>query len=395
MTASLTGAASLTGVRFPLTRPVMPKPEHWLPYLTTSYDRHYFTNFGPNEQLLSRRIAGRFCAPGGEAVLTCNATAALTAALVALGVRGNVAIPAFTFPATLHAVIAAGCRPVLLDVDPVTWELSAEIVAEAMRRCDIHALMPVRVFGFVRDHADLLALAHRQGVPVIFDSAAALGHVRFPISDADQNYVEVFSLHATKSFAVGEGGAILCPPRIARDVRRVLNFGLNADRSFGDGMNAKMSEFQAAVGLAALDMLDPLLERRRQVAAAYTAHFARLDGVALAPDTRFCPWSVYPVLTAAGTDVPEVVSAAAKAGLQLRRYYHPSLERGYCGTMVTPLIPGGDLPVSRRISEGMLCLPVYADMTEAELAWIMPVLTDLFATTAPFAAATATVSRAG
>ncbi len=159
--------------RFPLICPVLPKPEAWLPYLQTSYDHHYFTNFGPNEQLLSRRLADRFC-PNGEVVLACNATAALTATLIALNVHGLVAVPAFTFPATLQAIGAAGCQPLLLDVDPVTWELQPATVARAMERHRIDAIMPVRVFGFVRDNAEMIALASDRNIPVVFDAAAAL-----------------------------------------------------------------------------------------------------------------------------------------------------------------------------------------------------------------------------
>lgn len=356
----------------------MPEPAAWLPYLQSAYDNRYFTNFGPNEQLLSRRLAERFGGPGAEVVLTSNATVALTAALLALGVRGNVAIPAFTFPATMQAVIAAGCRPVLLDVDPVTWEITPEILADAMTRCTIDAVMPVRVFGLVRDHSGLISLALRHGIPVITDAAAALGHVRFELPPDEERYVEVFSLHATKSFAIGEGGAILCSPAVAAKVRRVINFGLNEDRSFGDGINAKMSEFQAAVGLAALDMLDGLLMRRRAMAEHYVSSLGAVNSLSLPVQTEGCPWSVFPVLLPAGSDVPKLVVRALSAGLQLRRYYHPSLATGYRGdpravTMASPV-----LPVSERLSEGMICLPVYADATDAELVYLSGLISDLF-----------------
>lgn len=207
------------GIKFPLIRPVIPPPEAWVPYLTESYHRRYFTNFGVNEQTFSNRLAQRFCTAGGEAVLATSATTALTAALIGLGVRGRVAVPGFTFPATLQAIIAAGCQPLVLDVDPETWELSVPILEAALARSDIAAIMPVRVFGFVRDHSDLIGFARRNHLPIIFDAAAALGHVSFPITEAQSDYLEIFSLHATKSFAIGEGGATLCTPAVARDIR--------------------------------------------------------------------------------------------------------------------------------------------------------------------------------
>jgi dTDP-4-amino-4,6-dideoxygalactose transaminase len=364
---------------------VLPKPEAWLSYLQTAYDNHYFTNFGLNEQLLGRRLADRFC-PQGEAVLTCNATAALTATLMALGVHGVVAVPAFTFPATLQAIGAAGCQPLLLDVDPVTWEMQAETVARAMERTHIDAIMPVRVFGFVRDHEEMISLAAQRDIPVVFDSAAALGHSRFSVGEHAPFYAEVFSLHATKSFAAGEGGAVFCAPSLALRIRKAINFGLSTDRSFTDGMNAKMSEFQAAVALAALDMLEPLLARRKAMAALYQRSLNELNGITLPVQTQDCPWSLFPVLTAAGTDVPAFLRRASEFGLQLRRYYHPSLVRGYKGKMITPVCSDLQLSIAEHLSEHMVCLPVYADATDEELSALISIVPMVFGPAQPASA---------
>lgn len=363
--------------RFPLTRPVLPKPEAWLSYLQTAYSNHYFSNFGPNEQLLSRRLTDRFC-PQGEVVLTCNATAALTATLMALSVRGVVAVPAFTFPATLLAIRAAGCQPLLLDVDPVTWEMQAETVARTMERTRIDAIMPVRAFGFVRDHEAMVTLAVQRDIPVIFDSAAALGHSRFSIGEHLPTYAEVFSLHATKSFAVGEGGAVFCAPSLAGSIKRVINFGLSRDQSFTDGMNAKMSEFQAAVGLAVLDVLEPHLVRRKAMADLYQRSLMGLNSITLPVQTENCPWSLFPVLTAAGTDMPAFIRRASEFGLQLRRYYHPSVMRGYKGKLMTPVCLDPELPVAEHLSEHMVCLPVYADANDEELSALSSIVPMVF-----------------
>lgn len=347
------------------------------PYLQTAYQNHYFTNFGPNERLLSQRLADRFC-PQGEVVLTCNATAALTATLMALGVHGTVAVPAFTFPATLHAIGAAGCQPLLLDVDPITWELHADTVAAAIERTRIDAIMPVRVFGLVRDQKELVDLAARQNIPIVFDAAAALGHSRFEVGEHLPGYAEVFSLHATKSFAVGEGGAVMCAPSLADKIRAAMNFGLNPDRSFADGMNAKMSEFQAAVGLAALDMLDPLLARRKAMAQFYKETLEGLNSITLPVQTEDCPWSLFPVLTAPGTDVPTLIGRATESELQLRRYYHPSLTRGYKGRIMQPTRCDPDLPNAEMLSEHMICFPVYADSDNKEMRELGAIASRLF-----------------
>jgi dTDP-4-amino-4,6-dideoxygalactose transaminase len=248
-----------------------------------------------------------------------------------------------------------------------------------MQRTRIDAIMPVRVFGFVRNHEDIIALASDRNIPVVFDAAAALGHSRVDVGQHAPNYAEVFSLHATKSFAVGEGGAVFCVSSLAAKIRKAMNFGLNPDRSFADGMNAKMSEFQAAVGLAALEMLDPLLARRKAMVGSYQSSLSALNSISLPIETQNCPWSLFPVLTATGTDVPALIDRAAEQELQLRRYYHPSLTRGYEGNLMKPVCLDAELPVAEHLSDHMVCLPVYADVDDHELVELRSIVSQLFA----------------
>ena len=170
----------------------------------------------------------------------------------------------------------------------------------------------------------------------------------------------------------------LCAPEVATKLRKVINFGLNEDRSFGDGLNAKMSEFQAAVGLAALDILDGLLKRRGIMAEAYRSALSEVEDLTLPVETGGCPFSLFPVLMPGGSDVPDLIGRALSAGLQLRRYYHPSLETGYRGNAVSATSADAQLPVSHRLSECMICLPVYADVTDTELVELKELVTKLF-----------------
>ncbi len=170
----------------------------------------------------------------------------------------------------------------------------------------------------------------------------------------------------------------MCAPSLAAKIRKASNFGINSDRSFADGMNAKMSEFQAAVGLAALDMLDPLLARRRAMAEMYQRSLKGLNSITLPVQTESCPWSLFPVLTATGTDVPAMLVRGSELELQLRRYYHPSLTRGYGGNLVAPIRFDPDLSIAEHLSEHMVCLPVYADADDSELAELGSIVPRLF-----------------
>jgi dTDP-4-amino-4,6-dideoxygalactose transaminase len=145
-------------------------------------------------------------------------------------------------------------------------------------------------------------------------------------------------------------------------------------------MNAKMSEFQAAVGLAALDMLDPLLARRKAMADSYQRSLEGLNSITLPIQTEACPWSLFPILTATGTDVHAMLVRASELELQLRRYYHPSLARGYVGNLIAQISCDPDLSIAEHLSEQMVCLPVYADADEEELAELGSIVSRLFET---------------
>jgi dTDP-4-amino-4,6-dideoxygalactose transaminase len=359
-------------MKYPFVRPKIPPPESWTGYLEEVYERRYFTNFGVREQLLEERLTQRYVQGDGRATLTCNATAGLTAALIATGVRGNVVVPAFTFPATMHAIIAARCEPVLCDVDPDTWEMSAETLAAALHQRECVAIMPVRVYGFVRDYSSLIATAAAHGLEVIIDAAAAFGGG--PLK-CQENVSEVFSLHATKSFGIGEGGAIVAPSSRKKSLVKAINFGFNPDRTFGYGINGKMSEFQAVIGLALLDEVDGITSARRKVARQYMDFFSGYTDIRLGSEPGATPWSSFPIMLPAGIDTARVELESQSRGLQLRRYYYPTLVDGFTDGFRAD----SQVPVAKDLSERAICVPIYADATTSEMDEILSICRDVLA----------------
>src|SRR5262249_48155902 len=180
------------------------------------------------------------------------------------------------FAARAQAVLQAGGAPVFGDACPRTWELDPEKLDSLLARQPIAAVMHVRTFGFCRDVRDVEDVTRRHGVPLIIDAAAALGG-RLPGGAwaGHQGEMEVFSLHATKVFGVGEGGLILTRPEHVAALRRVLNFGFERGEAVVAGLNGKCSEFHAAVGLAVANHIDRFVERRRVVAEAYRNALAK------------------------------------------------------------------------------------------------------------------------
>jgi dTDP-4-amino-4,6-dideoxygalactose transaminase len=306
---------------------------------------------------LEREVAARCAAPGREAVAVASATAGLTAALIALDVTGRVAMPAFTFPATAHAAVLAGCRPVLCDVEPDTWELSPAAVRDAVAVHGARAVLHVRPFGFVRDVGAVQDAA--AGRPVIVDSAAAFGGTgddgRAPGHAGD---AEVFSFHATKVMAIGEGGAVVAPAATARRIRRAINFSLDGIDVTARGLNGKLPEPSAAIGLAALRRLDDHVAVRRAAVERLARAAGAGDAVTLPARPGRPPWQGLPVLARDRRARDAAVAVLAEAGIEGRIYYSPGLHRTSAFAHCAP----DPLPVTDDLVDRVLCLPVHADL---------------------------------
>jgi dTDP-4-amino-4,6-dideoxygalactose transaminase len=249
---SLPQAHAAPNARLPVARPRLPPAEAIFPYLQRIDDARWYSNFGPLLTELEARLAARFSA-GTEVVTTTNATQALTMALMAMNLPAGayVAMPAWTFVATAHAVMMAGLRPLFLDVDPDTWMLRPDAVTALPleRRRYVAAVIPVCAFGDLGDLAAWKAFREETGIPVLVDAAAAFDAL------GDAELPAVVSLHATKVLGVGEGGFLATrDPALALKVRQLTTFGFQSSReSHAPATNAKLSEYAGAVGLAALD----------------------------------------------------------------------------------------------------------------------------------------------
>lgn len=349
---------------YPFIRPTLPAPEEWLGLLAEAYAERRFSNFGPLAARLERELADRYASPGRGVVLVSSATAGLTAALLALDVRGAVAMPSFTFPASASAVTLAGCEPLFLDVSPQTWELDLGQLRQTLEDRRVGAILHVRTLGLCHRLDELERLARAFEVPLICDAAASLGG-----RDEDGRWVggvgdaEVFSMHATKVFGIGEGGAVFLPHRLAERLRQTVNFGLADGAPQTLGFNGKLSEVHAAIGLAVLGRIDASLARRAEVARAYRARLPEDIGLEHPPGGGAPPWQTYPVLLP--HDAEPVVERLLAAGVGVRRYYTPALHRS------RPFAAEVCLPVTEELARRMLCLPVYSDMAEHELQEIL------------------------
>jgi len=373
--------------RYPFIRPELAKPSEWMPLLDEVYEKKWFTNYGPLAQTLSSELTARYAANDYQFLTTSNATAGLTSCLLALKQHSTVAsdarrtkviIPAFTFPATLQAVLAAGLEPVLCDVDAVDCFIDEQKLATLLNKHadDVCAVMPVRAYGYHKNFAALLKLTGTYDLPVIVDAAAALpasdSGIRYGV-DYEAGYFEVFSFHATKVFAVGEGGGICCPDSYAQPLKEVMNFGMKPDKTFYRGLNAKMDEFTAARGVALLKRFDAIVSRKYEFLAAYQDMFKRLgrDDIKLLNQDIYSPYQSLPIFIEG--KAYDLLAALEAVNIGSRVYYTPSMDDG-CHNMTQE-----NLPVSHMLSESVLCLPLYSDYNDAERDEIIGRIEDVLA----------------
>lgn len=364
-----------TPFRFPTVRPAVPEPQDWLPYLRESYERHWFTNFGPVATCFEAALAAQFGEAGDAFVAASSATAALAACLIAEGVHGTVLVPAFTFPASVAAIRMAEAEPALIDVDPASWACDLASLERGLDRTGAKAVMLVAPFGITQDFLPHVALCEARGAVAVVDNAAGLGGGGRARRALRGTAYEVYSLHATKPFALGEGGAIQCPKDRVERLRSSLNFGLpwSASRPGGRGINGKMPEVSAAIGMAVLaDYADTLVARRRQ-AKRYIEMMARFDGVSVPRGLADQPWQVFPCLMPSARAADTVTDALLSRGLEARRYYRPSL------TQWGGIAAVDDCPVSEDLAERMVCLPIYSDASGLEIAEMHEIVEASFA----------------
>ena len=356
--------------RFPAVRPSIPPPEQWMDYLQKSYAARWFANFGPVVRDFEERLTARFAAPG-EVILTANnCTSAITAALIAFGATGDIVVPAFSFAATASGVRGAGARPLIVDVDVEEGVLDPALLEEVLRTRKVGAVVILVPFGIACDLARQLDICAKYGVPVVIDNASGLGG---PVRPLRENSVEVYSMHATKPFAVGEGGAIRTHPRLEPALRLALNFGLERGTPHGDwGINGKMPEVLAAVGMAVLDGYNDVLRTRQSVAQSYIGLLAPFELLKCPEVASDAPWHGFPVQFPSDQCVETFVGYLASRSADIRRYYRPSLEDWPGTTKFTPC------PNARRHSDITITLPVYSDMGAEEFEVLAMILEDAF-----------------
>ncbi|CBL46744.1 Predicted DegT/DnrJ/EryC1 family protein [gamma proteobacterium HdN1] len=333
-----------TEIAVALLVPDMPTTAELVLYLSEIDQNKWYSNFGPLCTAFEREIATQFfpeMEEGDQRLVSCsNGTAAIELALLALGLPAGtrVLLPAFTFPATATAVISVGFEPLLADVDARSWQLTPEIARHLLSlgvRFDV--VLPVATLGMPHSAMAWQKFSHDTGIPVIIDAAASLG-----VQDTCQGISVCYSLHATKSFGIGEGGLIAAANEtMAARIRELTNFGFSKGVIGHAGGNHKLSEYHAAVGLAQCKRIPLLNMRKDALRKAYQKEARQLlsyfdsqdlpdhhwgtPSVVALRDIHFYAAAALCLRPTAGVTVEGLQWGMAARGIQTRRWYCPGL----------------------------------------------------------------------
>lgn len=331
-------------------RPNVGDRERVLELIGGAMDRRWLSNEGPLHQDFQERV--RELSGAAHCVVVANATVGLQLAARALGMEGEIIVPSFTFVGTPHAVAFMGLRPVFCDIDEATHTLDPAAVAHAITPAT-GGIVGVHLWGRSAGAAALEALAAEHGLPLLFDAAHAFGCTAGGRPVATLGDAAVVSFHATKVAGAAEGGAILTDdPELARRLRRMRNFGfVGFDEVDEIGTNAKMSELNAAMGIASLESLGTFLEAGRRNYERYAAGLAGIEDVALIDYADGDVHNYHYVVVEVPAEVRDDLIAVLQAeGVLARRYFHPGCHRLGPYRDGAPSLPATDAVAARVVT---------------------------------------------
>ncbi|WP_312909863.1 DegT/DnrJ/EryC1/StrS family aminotransferase [Stutzerimonas nitrititolerans] len=353
----------------PVTRPLLPPLDEFVPYLERIWASGILTNGGDMHKALEKALCEFLGVP--HVALFANGTLALVTALQALRITGEVITTPYSFVATGHSLLWNGIKPVFVDIDPHTLNLDPAKI-EAAITPHTTAIMPVHCYGNPCDVQAIEAIADNYNLRVIYDAAHAFAVRDEGGSILRHGDLSVLSFHATKVFNTFEGGAIICPDeKTYQRLNHLKNFGfVNETTVVAPGINGKMSEINAAFGLLQLQHIDRALRRRREIDTLYRLRLAGVPGLhCVEPGSQtFSNHSYFPILI----DEEFVLSrdrlyeALRARGAMVRRYFYPLISDFpmYRGL---PSASPSSLPVAQAVSRSVLCLPIYPDLSDDEV----------------------------
>jgi len=345
-----------------VTQPFLPPLSEVNGLLEQIWDRKWLTNYGPFHKQFEKALAEFLGVP--YVALVSNGTLGLVVALQVLKITGEVITTPFSFVATTHSLWWNNIRPVFVDIEPKYCNLDPDKVESAITPQST-AIMPVHVYGHPCQVARLQEIADIYGLHLIYDAAHAFGVRLGGQSITNFGDLSVLSFHATKMFNTFEGGAIIChDARTRKRVSYLKNFGFAGETTVvAPGINAKMNEFQAGMGLLQLNHFEQVLAKRKAINERYKELLQEIDGisfleVAQGVDSNYAYFPIFVDPTHYGHTRDELYEHLKAYNYFGRRYFYPLIST-FNMYKSLPSAMETNLPVATRIAQQVLCLPIY------------------------------------
>jgi dTDP-4-amino-4,6-dideoxygalactose transaminase len=358
-----------------VTRSSMPELEEYIEEIKDIWESHWLTNMGVKHIQLETEIS-KYLDVNNSTLFT-NGHLALECAITALGLTGEVITTPFTFASTTHAIVRCGLEPVFCDINYSDYTIDTDKL-ESLITAKTSAIIPVHVYGNICNVSEIERIANKYNLKILYDAAHAFGVTVNGVGVANFGNASMFSFHATKVFNTIEGGAVTYKdPELRKTLNDLKNFGITGPESVEYvGGNAKMNEFQAAMGLCNLRHIQTEIRKRKVIAERYYHLLCDIDGIVLSRPQNgvVSNYAYLPVLfDGYKFNRDEVSDKLSAEGINARKYFYPLTNSFEC---YKGRFDVQKTPVANYIADRVLTLPLYADLKLEDVDRICAIIID-------------------
>lgn len=350
-----------------VTKTYLPNKTKYQKYVDEIYANGWITNNGPLVKKLEHKLEEYLGVK--NLILVANGTVALEIAYRTLDLKGDVITTPFSFVATTSSLVTNGLNPIYADIDPQTLNIDSNRIEELITD-NTSAIVPVHVFGNACNVDSISKIANKYGLKIVYDAAHAFGVKYKHQSILNYGDISTLSFHATKLFHTIEGGALIInDDQLAQKARYLINFGIENQESIPQlGTNAKMNEFEAAMGLCILDDIELIASKRKKVFELYHDELQGLLQFQNHNSNASLNYSYFPTVFKNEKQTLDAQKALNKAQIFPRRYFYPSLDT------LSYIKPKQICDISRDIASRILTLPIYPDLSEVDQMKVIKIL---------------------
>ena len=354
--------------RINVTQTFLPPFEEYARLIKKLWDTKHLTNRGEYVIELENKIQNCLNSKA-KPLLTCNGTMALQLAIKALELKGEIITTPFSYVATTSSIVWEGCNPIFVDINPEYLTIDETKIEAAITK-KTSAILATHVYGNPCHVEAIDQIAKKHNLKVIYDAAHCFG-VKFKAKSIfDYGDISICSFHATKIFHTGEGGAVFCnDTHLAKKIFNHHNFGhAGTDKFHGLGINGKMSEINAAMGLSTLPYFDEIFNERKLICKTYNENlnYSKIRRLSIREN---CEWnySYFPIIFQNGETLKITIDNLNANNIFPRRYFYPSLNN-------LPYLNPIEMPNSDDISKMVLCLPLSYNVSYKDLELICGII---------------------